>query len=154
MAETLHDTFVLEERYPKPPARVFEAFADAAEKARWFGGGGPDATHELDFRVGGIEHQASTMGADTPFPGVVLSSVGVFQDIVDNERIVQAATMSLGGRRISSALMTFAFMADGDGTRLTFTHQAAFYEGSDGPQMRKGGWQALFASLDRSLADA
>jgi uncharacterized protein YndB with AHSA1/START domain len=156
MAETLHDTFVIEHAFPKSPARVFKAFSDAAQKARWYADrdfqSGP--RHEQDFRVGGVEKTQSVMGENTPFPGVILASEGVFQDIVEGERIVQAATMTLGERRISSALMTFAFEADGAGTRLILTHQAAFYEGSDGPEMRRGGWQALLEALARTLADA
>ena len=38
MAEqsVVHSTFVIERSYPKPPGRVFGAFADAALKRRWF----------------------------------------------------------------------------------------------------------------------
>jgi hypothetical protein len=28
-----------------------------------------------------------------------------------------------------------------------FTHQAAFFEGADGPQMREAGWHQLLARL-------
>ena len=49
-----HATFVIERTYPASSARVFNAFADAEAKARWFVG--PDefnqGPHELDFRVG------------------------------------------------------------------------------------------------------
>ena len=34
---------------------------------------------------------------------------------------------------------------------MVFTHQAAFFEGSDGPQMRKAGWEAILSRLDRAV---
>ena len=81
-------------------------------------------------------------------------SDAISQDIVPDRRVVLAQTMSLGGRHISSALLTFELLAEDGGTTLICTHQAAFYEGSDGPEMRKGGWNALFDRLDRELARA
>ncbi len=53
---TVHSTFVLERTYEAAPARVWQAWADPAEKRRWFGPPGPaKAEHELEFRVGGLE---------------------------------------------------------------------------------------------------
>ncbi len=52
-----HATFVIEQSFDAPPARVFKAFSDPAEKARWFEGP-PDwieAKQEFDFRGGGRE---------------------------------------------------------------------------------------------------
>ena len=43
-------------------------------------------------------------------------------------------------------------MESGDATVLILTHQGAFFEGSDGPQMRKGGWEHLLDRLGASLA--
>lgn len=88
----------------------------------------------------------------TPFPGVALNSDGSYQDIVANQRIVTASTMSIGGRRISSALVTIELLEADDGTDLICTHQAAFYEGSDGPQMREAGWRKLLGQLESELA--
>jgi uncharacterized protein YndB with AHSA1/START domain len=56
-----HASFSIERRYDVPPATVFEAWADAGAKARWFSEhqewlAGP---LELDFRVGGREVQRS-----------------------------------------------------------------------------------------------
>jgi uncharacterized protein YndB with AHSA1/START domain len=37
------------------------------------------------------------------------------------------------------------------GTDLLFTHQAAFFEGADGPEMREEGWRKLFERLKAEL---
>ena len=35
----IHNTFVLERSYPKPPTTVFSAFADEGKKRRWYAEG-------------------------------------------------------------------------------------------------------------------
>ena len=44
-------------------------------------------------------------------------------------------------------------MPEDGGTRLVLTHQAVFYEGADGPEMRKGGWEKLLDQLGAGLAE-
>lgn len=151
------DTFTIERALPAPLARVYAAFADPRHKQRWFAEG---KTHEVEaftmqFEVGGRELARYRFNAGTPFPGVELESEGVFLEIVPQVRIVSAATMAIGGRRISASLHTFEFSGgDNTPTQLRFTHQAAFFEGADGPAMRRGGWEQLLGQLVGSLADA
>jgi uncharacterized protein YndB with AHSA1/START domain len=148
----IHSTFVIERSYPSAPERVFAAFADPAKTRRWFAEGGENDVEEFesDFRVGGVRRFRYRLGESTPFPGVALSNQGVYEDIVPNQRIVTASVMTLGENRISAALVTFELVATEKGTDLVCTHQGAFFEGSDGPEMREAGWRTL---LDR-LADA
>jgi len=148
---TIHDTFVLERRYARAPDRVFAMLADPALKRRWYGEGAD--TFDMDFREGGREYTLSHLGPDTPFPGAPLVSDAVYQNIVPGRRVVLVQTMTLAGRTITTALITFELLADGDGTTLLCTHQGAFYEGSGGPQMRKDGWNVLLGRLDRELAE-
>jgi uncharacterized protein YndB with AHSA1/START domain len=150
----IHSTFVIERRYSKPPGRVFSAFADAARKRRWFAEGGRHDVEEfeLDFRVGGAERIRSRFQEGTPFPGVALVNEGSYQDIVPDRRVVTASTMTIGDRRISASLVTFEFLPADGGTDLIFTHQGAFFEGADGPQMREEGWRHLLERLAGELA--
>ena len=149
----IHSTFVIERSYPKPPEVVFSAFADAAKKRRWFAEGHSHAVEEfeMDFRVGGTERTRYRFMEGSPFPGVALSNEGRYQDIVPNRCIVNASTMTLGDKRISSSLVTFEFLRTDKGTDLICTHQGAFFEGADGPQMREAGWLKLLEHLAKDL---
>ncbi|HEU4650220.1 MAG TPA: SRPBCC domain-containing protein [Croceibacterium sp.] len=149
----IHDTFTLQRRYPHARELVFAALSDPALKARWYAS--PSTELELcesDFRIGGADRQRSVLGQGTPFPGAALENEGRFEDIADGERIVVSTSMTFGGRRISSALLTFELADAEGGCTLTFTHQAVFYEGADGPEMRREGWEKLLDALARSLA--
>lgn len=149
----LHDSFTLDRSYPHSRERLFAALSDPALKQRWYADRATDADlFESDFRVGGAEHQRYALGPNTPFPGLILENVGRFEDIVEGERIVVATSMTFGGRRISTALLTFELRDEGAGSALRFTHQAVFYEGADGPDMRRAGWEKLFDVLAKLLA--
>jgi uncharacterized protein YndB with AHSA1/START domain len=143
-----HATFALERTYPAPPARVFAAWADPADKRRWFMGPeewGP-AEHELDFRVGGRE---VTRGG--PPGGPVHRYEARYYDIVPDERIVHAYEMHLDGTRISVSLATVELTPDGAGTRLIYTEQGAFLDGYDDPAERERGTAELFDALGKEL---
>lgn len=150
MSATVHSTILIEKSYPKPPDRVFAAFADPARKRRWFaeGEGFEVDGFEMEFRVGGLETSRFRFKPGTPVPaGTACANDSWYCDIVENQRIVVAYTMTVGGARISASLATFEFRQDGDGTRLVFTEQAAFFEGGDGPEMREQGWRQLLERL-------
>jgi uncharacterized protein YndB with AHSA1/START domain len=149
----IHDTFTLERRYRVPAARVFAFLSEPVMKRRWYAAADERdlEAFDMDFREGGVERMASRMGEQTPFPGAILANDGRFEDIVPGRRVVVSTSMTLGGRRISSSLITFEVSEDGVETVMRLTHQAAFYEGSDGPQMRKGGWEALLNRLDQAV---
>jgi uncharacterized protein YndB with AHSA1/START domain len=150
----VHNTFVIERSFPKSPERVFAAFTDPSKKRRWFAEGGDHKIDEFtsEFRVGGTEKLRYRLGESTPFPGVELVNEARFQDIVPNERIVTAATMDLGGKRISASLATFEFVKTEKGTDMIFTHQGTFFEGSGGPELREIGWKKLFDNLATEVA--
>jgi uncharacterized protein YndB with AHSA1/START domain len=150
----IHSTFVIERSFPSSPERVFSAFADAAKKRRWFAEGPMHVVEEFtsDFRVGGAERLRYRFKEDTPFPGVELTNQGTYQEILPNRRIVSASTMALGNKPISASLVTIELVATGKGTDLICTHQGAFFEGADGPQIREAGWRKLIDNLAAELS--
>lgn len=150
----IHNTFVIERSFPKSAARVFAAFTDPAKKRRWFAESTSHTVEEfeMDFKIGGVERSRYRFNAGTPFPGVALTNEGSYQDIVPGRRIVLASTMALGDRRISAALVTIELLPTDKGTDLICTHQGAFFEGADGPQMREAGWNRLFDRLATELS--
>jgi uncharacterized protein YndB with AHSA1/START domain len=156
MAEqsTIHSTFVIERTYSAKPERVFRAFADPAQKRRWFVENDHHKVEhfEMDFRVGGKEQGRFRLGKGTPVAGMLCTNDTVYQDIVPNQRVVLASTMSLNGKCISASLVTFEFLPSVKGTDLICTHQGAFFEGSDGPEMRQEGWEKLLDKLSKEFA--
>ena len=153
MPSTVHDTFVIERSYPHSRERLYAALSDPDIKRRWYSAERSGVMlFEMDFQLGGIERQHYTLGDDTPFPGAAIVNEGRFEDIVPEERIVLTSTTTFAGNRISTALITYELADTVDGTALTLTHQCAFYEGADGPVMRRGGWETLLDVLARTLA--
>jgi uncharacterized protein YndB with AHSA1/START domain len=150
---TAHSTFVIEQTYSYPPEKLFATFSDPEKKRRWYGDrdSPSNSVFEMDFRVGGHERTVYHLGPNTPFPGIPLTNHTTFEDIVPNQRIVMSSTMIIGDHRMSSSLVTFEFLPVNGGAELRCTHQGAFYEGSDGPQMREAGWRTLLDRFAREL---
>jgi uncharacterized protein YndB with AHSA1/START domain len=151
----IHSTFVIERSYPVAPARVFAAFSDPAKKRRWFREEDSSETleFEMDFRVGGRERTQFRL-KNGPFEGVICTNDTTYQDIVPGSRIVLVYTMTVGEKRISASLATFDLLAAESSTNLIFTEQAAFFEGADGPEIRRAGWEELLGRLAGELTRA
>lgn len=138
-----HSTFVIERNYPASPARVFAAWADLNAKSQWFGPGGE---HEFDFREGGREHFEATVES------VVYSYDALYEDIVQDERIVYTYNMHRDGVRMSVSVTTVELVADSDGTHLRYTEQGVFLDGQDTSELREHGTTELLDKLGKALA--
>jgi uncharacterized protein YndB with AHSA1/START domain len=138
-----HATFVIERTYDASPARVFAAWAEKSAKQQWFG---PGDEHELDFRAGGREHllvrgESATYTYDA-----------LYEDIVQDQRIVYAYNMHRDGVKMSVSVATVELLASGDATQLRYTEQGVFLDGVDTPAAREHGTKELFDKLGQALA--
>jgi len=145
-----HGTFVVERHYPAHPARVFEAWADAAAKEIWMDD--PDyksdgSKYEMDFRVGGHDRFSGLAPDGTPY-----SYDARYYDIVPDYRIVYSYEMYAADDRMSVSLATVEIVSDQDGTKLTYTEQHAFLDGIDKPGTREEGTAWMLDNLGKYLA--
>ncbi len=118
-----HGSFSIERIYPATPKRVFAAWASRAAKNPWFGEGDDFLTvtseYTMDFRVGGRECLEGVMPG-----GKTFGYEAIYQDIVDDRRIIASYDVRIDGRRNSVSLMTIEFAEVAGGTRLVLTEQA------------------------------
>ncbi len=147
----VHDSFSIERSYPTTPQRVFTAWASQPEKNRWFGEGddflASTSEYTLDFRVGGRErHDGKLPG------GRAFSYDAMYQDIVDDRRIVASYDVRIDGRRVSVSLMTIELDEISGGTRLVLTEQGAFLDGLDTNAQREEGARDSLDQLGEYLS--
>lgn len=136
-----HATFVVERTYAASPAKVYQAWADPAAKARWFSQ--PDI---FEFHVGGREYSSGG-----PPEGPVFTFDACYQEIVPEERIVYSYTLDSDDKRISVSLTTVELIPTEDGTKLVFTEQGAFFDGYDTPEVREHGTNEMLNALGKTL---
>jgi uncharacterized protein YndB with AHSA1/START domain len=147
----VHATFHLERTYDAPVARVWRALTDPAAKQKWFGG--PPSQMEMlerhmDVRVGGTERARGRWEG-----GTVSTYDALYQDVIENERLVYSYVMHLDDKKISVSLATLQLTADGPRTTLALTEQGAFLDGYDDAGSREDGTRHLLEALGASLAD-
>ncbi|MDP3854949.1 SRPBCC family protein [Phenylobacterium sp.] len=150
VADAAHATFTIERVYPQAPARVFNAHADIGLKRRWFAEGEGFTLHHyaLDFRVDGRETARFSFEGG---PEVTMEMV--HQVIVPDRLIVIAYRMAMGDQPISASLATIVFIANGGGTRLTYTEQGVYFAGGGDIQGREEGSRGLLERLAEVLAE-
>jgi uncharacterized protein YndB with AHSA1/START domain len=144
-----HADFTIERHFGCTPQQTFSAFSDPELKRQWFAnpGNGTGAGWELDFSVGGGE-----VNSGGPPGGPHYAFKSRYHDIVEAERIVFAYDLLRDNELISVSLTTIEFFSDGDGTRLVFTEQGAFFDGLEDPAEREHGTGKLLDALARFLA--
>jgi uncharacterized protein YndB with AHSA1/START domain len=150
---TIHNTFVIERNFPWRPSRVFSAFSQPSLKRRWYADGDQHEIRDfhMDFRLGGGEQFRYRFKEGHPIAGSEIANESVYQDIVDDKRIVMTTRMALNGKSIVVMLATFEFMPGENGTDLILTHQGAYIDWPDGVKMIEMGWRGLIERLSREV---
>ena len=134
-----HATFVVERTYQADAGRVFEAWADPEVKGKWFSK--PD---QFEFRIGGREYSSGG-----PPEGPVFTFDAVYQEIIQDERIVYTYTLDMNGTRMSVSTTTVELFAVDGATKLVFTEQGAFFDGHDTPEIREHGTGEMLDALGK-----
>jgi uncharacterized protein YndB with AHSA1/START domain len=146
-----HGTFVVERRLKASPDRVFNAFANKDEKAKWFVGPAEWQSEPgvFDFRVDGEETNHG--GVKGKFWSEFWCR---YQDIVPNERIVYVYRMAINGVPMSASLAVLELKPDGAGTHLVLTETGAYFDGfstQDNLDGREHGTNVILDQLVASL---
>src|SRR4051812_3326407 len=157
---SLTGSFTIPLELAAPPARVWSLFAELPLRKKWVRMPGPSstATHEFDFRPGGIERLTNTFTSGDQVEA--LENRSVFYDVIPNERIVSSYEALVGGILRWVALVTVELSAnDEDGTRLEWTEQYSFVRlstpgGVDDVKHLIGGTRLRLNGLVAALADA
>ena len=117
MTTTTHASFVIERLYSASPKRVFAAWSDPVAKRAWFveGEGWDIQSYEIDFREGGSEKSiyGFRRGEEVFGEKTAFTNETVFNEIIENERIVFTYSMARNGARFSVSLATVEIAAPG-----------------------------------------
>lgn len=151
MTAITHATFCLERVYDAAPARVFHAFTDPAARMRWFFKTDSWSLHAHSGGELAIGAQESSRFSP-PGATVLITNDSIYLDVVENERLIFAYSMTLGGAPLSSSLATVELRAEGKGTRLVFTEQGAYLDGNVAG--REEGTREMLESLAEEVARA
>lgn len=145
---TLYETLVFEREIAAPVEKVFAAFADPVERAKW--GKPSDGSvliyDEEDFREGGEDRFRCGAKANPNIHGTTR-----YLDIVANRRIVSSETIEMNGKRLCASMTTVEFTADGGKTKLKSTTQLASFVGEDMVKGHKSGTNGSLDNLVRYL---
>ena len=128
--------------FPAPRARVYRAWTDAGDLARWYApGDGMDLSIDaLDVRVGGRFQATFGMPGESPFV-----EVNQYHEVVPDERLVFDMTLARDGRVFSRSRCTVELVALGERTQLILTD-----EGEDAGE-HASGWAPALNNLARLL---
>ena len=151
-----HDTFEIRKISDATAPAIFAAFAFQDRKSRWYAASPAHEplSYSLDFRPGGEEKLTARMLPGTPIAGKELCWTSTYAEIVDNSRIVFFQTLDVDQARVSAAVVTVEIEPLGDKSEVLLTHQAVYFEGADGPAMRRMGWEFLLETMAAELQSA
>lgn len=135
-------TLVITRYFEAPPERVFDAWLDAKQIARWIGPRGVQAeADELDARVGGI-YRITMHTPDNSNPKVG----GVYKEIARPSKLVFTWTWAHDSRE---TLVTLTFKPVGKGTEMTMRHTG--FANAERRDSHNNGWTGSFDKLAEML---
>ncbi len=135
----------LTRRFRAPRARVFRAFTDPAELARWWGPRGYRCgAIALDARQGGA-YRIEMIAGD----GEVSVLAGVYREVRAPERLVYTWIWEQGGMGGFESVVALDFVAHGEETELRLRHD--LFPAATARDGHGKGWTACLECLDARL---
>ena len=128
--------------------RVFRAWSDPGELARWaWGSIGNDVRAEVDHRVGGAYRITTSQ------PGqATLAFEGTYEDVVPDRRLVYSLHWDAPmGYEAPDERVTVEFVGRGEQTDMTFVHEGVPHELAR--DTHEKGWDNTFDMLAQLLRD-
>ena len=146
-ADATH-TLTLTRRFKAPLERVWRAWTERDEVARWFGPESVTCTvHEWHLRPGGA-YSLSMIHGD----GSASLLAGEFREVSAPHRLVYTWVWGGDGPMAGTeTLLTLEFTPVGDMTELRLTH--TLMPDARAAELHGQGWTSSFVSLDTALAD-
>ena len=136
-------SLTLKRRLNASPEKVFTAWTKPETLARWFGPVECTSIEaRLDLRVGGRYHITMIV------PGDQHDVMGVYREIVPNEKLVFTWAWRSTPERVS--LVTVTIKPDGDGSILTLHHEQFFDE--EARDRHEYGWSGCLDKLQLYFA--
>lgn len=145
-----HATIVVKRIYDATPARVFRAWSDPREIARWHTPGDDSwsvKTLDHDFRVGGRRRMNFGTAAEQYFEECR------YEDIVPDRRLCYAMTIARGETRITTSMVTVEINPSMGATEVVVTDQLAILDGGDTAKDRERGWGETLDKLPAVLRE-
>ncbi len=136
------DSLRIARTFAAPRKRVYRAWTDASDLARWYapGDGMNLSIDALDVRVGGRYQATFGMPGEAPFV-----EAGEYREVVPGERLVFDMSLARNGSVFSSSRCTVEFIDRGEWTQLILTD-----EGDDAGEHATG-WAPALNHLARLL---
>lgn len=134
--------------FTAPPSRVFAAWSTPDALLRW---GKPSDEWRMkitSFEFAQGKDQVSEFG---PPGGPTFINRMRYHDIVQDERIVMAGSMSSADATIFVGVLTLEFVPSTRGCRLKLTEQGVFLDGNDSPENHVAGWNEMLERLQLEL---
>ncbi|MBT5412976.1 MAG: SRPBCC domain-containing protein [Rhodospirillaceae bacterium] len=139
-------SLTIERRIAAKPEAVFRAWTEPKEIMRWFG---PEGTEpivaETDPRIGG-RYRIVFRGPD----GEEHDVSGIYREFSPPDRLVFTWAWRTTPERES--LVTVALAPDGEGTKLTLTHER--FADEEARDHHRVGWESSLDILARTYASA
>jgi len=144
-----HGTFTLTRRWNAAPDRVFAAWADPAVKAQWFGPREDWSLirRSLDVRAGGTEVLEGTFTKT----GRTALFEARYHLVEPDRRLIYDYDLHHGGSFHSVTLSSLVLQPENGGTRVSYTEQIVFIDGTDGTASREHGTSLQFDLIEKVL---